>query len=284
MGKVITVTNQKGGVGKTSLLAAVAAYLASLGFKVLVIDLDPQGNTTAMFDRKIYEEDPTSLATSDTVHATFQNNEPLVCFDTQVENVSLCPSHPALRDIVYKEVERQYLTQRIKEELDREEIEMDSDTNPIRTKVRDKYDYILIDTPSFLGGFLTPSAYLASDSVLIVTTPSDRSIEGVDEVYNEIQKLINSNDAKLKILGIVINKAVLARRKTDDLPKHIATRIALNALTGHDIYKNIICATIIPDSASETSADVIKTNSYTHNPHSSFSKAIVNLSKELLKV
>ena len=183
MGKVIVVANQKGGVGKTTTSVNLSAYLGDLKKKVLVIDCDPQGNTTSGFG--IEKE-----SLNKTIYDVLVNNESLsdATIETKYKNLSICPSDV---DLAGAEIELVSVNQR--EYIMQKEID----------KIKEKYDYILIDCPPSLG-LLTLNAFAAADSVIIPIQCEYYALEGLGQLTNTISTLRQSINSKLEIEGILL--------------------------------------------------------------------------------
>ena len=145
MGKVISVANQKGGVGKTTTTVTLCAILAKKGNKVLLIDADPQGNATSglgvtkEIELSIYDVLVGETTAEETIQAT------------SVKNLKVCPSNINLAGAEVELVSMMSREQRLKEKLD---------------EIKEKFDYIIIDCPPSLG-LITLNAFTASDSILI---------------------------------------------------------------------------------------------------------------------
>lgn len=284
MSKIIVFSIAKGGEGKSSLCSAMASALAS-GFTynegetevtrepadVLILDIDPQGNTTSLFDSKIYETRNDVLPAVETVAGVYTNKIPLkdVIYPTTNEHLFIAPSHFDLRNVLGEGVYADYYEQRLIEELNKEEDGV---------ALKDKYDYILIDCPSFVGGCLVNSAVAVATDLVLPVTPSEKSMNGIDQMYQLFGEMVNKHDAKINIT-IVPNRVELSidRSKPDSKLKHIATRIILNELYNHEIYSRCVTKTMVPESNSEATADVYLRDSFTHNPKSTFSKAVMRL-------
>ncbi|MGL5640840.1 MAG: ParA family protein [Paraclostridium sp.] len=184
MGKVIAVFNQKGGVGKTTTNVNLSASIAKMGKKVLVLDLDPQGNSTSGYgveksevENTIYEV----LINSDNIEAAI--------IKTEFENIDIVASATELAgaEIEFTSVEeREYI---LKKAID---------------KVRDNYDYIFIDCPPSLG-MLTINCLTAVDSVLIPIQCEYYALEGVSQLMETISLIKRSLNPNLEIQGVVLS-------------------------------------------------------------------------------
>lgn len=182
--KVICIFNQKGGVGKTTTNINLCAYLAMEGYKVLTLDIDPQGNTTSGLglDKKNLELSMYDVLTSDTTL-----NDVIIKSDL-IQNLSIAPS---TMELAGAEVE-------IIQEPHREQI--------LAKKIRGlevKYDFIFIDCPPSLGA-LTINALTASDSVLIPIQCEFYALEGVSQLINTVQLVKKSLNKNLSIEGVLM--------------------------------------------------------------------------------
>ncbi len=182
--KVVCVFNQKGGVGKTTTNINLCAYLAMEGYKVLTIDIDPQGNTTSGLglDKRGLEVSMYDVLTSD-----IKLNDVIIKSDL-VHNLHIAPSTMELAgaevEMINKENREQILLNKIME-------------------VKDKYDYVFIDCPPSLG-VLTINALVASNSVLIPIQCEFYALEGVGQLINTIQLVTKSLNPKLDIEGVLM--------------------------------------------------------------------------------
>ena len=183
MGKVIVVANQKGGVGKTTTSVNLSAYLGDLKKKVLVIDCDPQGNTTSGLGI-----DKSALET--TVYDVLINEAKIkeAVIETKYKNLAVCPSDV---DLAGAEIELVSVNQR--EYILKKAIE----------EVKQEYDYIFIDCPPSLG-LLTLNAFAAADSVIIPIQCEFYALEGLGQLTNTITSLKKSINEALEIEGILL--------------------------------------------------------------------------------
>ncbi len=183
MGKIVAIANQKGGVGKTTTAINMGACLAILEKKILIVDADPQANSTSGLG---IETQPGQHTIYDCIINNVPANEAII--PTATPNLFILPSHI---DLVGAELElvsrmkREYLMQSVLE------------------KVRDDYDFILIDCMPSLG-LLTVNALTASDSVLIPIQTEIYALEGLQKLKNTISLVKEHLNPKLKIEGIVM--------------------------------------------------------------------------------
>ena len=181
LGKVICVTNQKGGVGKTSTTESVAVCLKKKGYRVLCVDMDPQGTLSFSVDAET-EDFPTIYdvfkGTTKALHAVQRTPS----FDIIASNILLSSV-----EIEFTEKDREFILK------DRLEL------------ARQKYDYILLDTPPALS-ILTINAFTAADSIIIPMLADIFSLQGIAELNETIVRVQKSYNPELKIAGIVLNK------------------------------------------------------------------------------
>ena len=164
MGKVISVANQKGGVGKTTTTINLSTLLAKKGKKVLLIDADPQGNATS----GVGAEKEVELSTYDVLVGETQIDETLE--KTMIDGLKVCPSNINLAGAEVELVSMMSREQRLKEKID---------------EMQEQFDYILIDCPPSLG-LITLNAFTASDSVLIPVQCEYYALEGLGQLINTI--------------------------------------------------------------------------------------------------
>ena len=208
MGKVIAFSNQKGGVGKTTTCVNMSAYLASLGKKVLIIDLDPQGNaTTGIGINKGAVKNAIYHVLTDDIEIKDATVE------TEIENLHIVPS---TIDLAGAEVELVYLKNREKRLCE-----------AVKNAIKD-YDYITIDCPPSLG-LLTINALTCADSIIIPIQCEYYALEGLSQLMNTIKLVVKHLNEKLKIEGVVLtmndNRAIISRQISQEIRKFFGKRV-----------------------------------------------------------
>lgn len=183
MGKIISFSNQKGGVGKTTTCVNVAACVASKGYKVLLVDLDPQGNATSSVGVEKTEE----LKGIYNV-IIGETNVIEVVAKTKFDNLDIIPADLNLAGAEVELVQMNSREHILKNSLD---------------IVRNSYDYIFIDCPPSLG-LLTINALTASDSIIIPILCEFLSLEGLSQLMNTVWLVKQHLNSKLEIEGVVL--------------------------------------------------------------------------------
>jgi len=182
--KTICIFNQKGGVGKTTTNINLCAYLAMEGYKVLTIDIDPQGNTTSGLG---LDKNNLDLSIYDVLISETTMNESIVRSDL-VQNLFISPSTMELAGAEVELINKNDRENIIKNKL---------------KEVEDEYDYVFIDCPPSLG-ILTINALTCADSVLIPIQCEFYALEGVSQLINTIQLVKKSLNKDLYIEGVVM--------------------------------------------------------------------------------
>lgn len=184
MGRVICIANQKGGVGKTTTSVNLASALALIGRKVLVIDLDPQGNASSGLGIKRYEYQDSNIYHVLIGEATIKQ----VIQTTAIQNLHVAPANP---DLVGAEIELVDIPQR--EYRLREALH----------GVSSQYDYMLVDCPPSLG-LLTVNALSAANTFIVPLQCEYYALEGLSQLLNTAGVIKKNLNPELKIEGIVL--------------------------------------------------------------------------------
>lgn len=208
MAKVIAIANQKGGVGKTTTAVNLSSCLAFKGKKVVIIDIDPQGNTTSGLgiDKKTVHK---------SIYEVLINDENIenALIDTAVENLKICPSNIQL---VGAEVELVSVISR--------ETRMKASISDIR----DKFDFILIDCPPSLG-LLTLNALTASDTILVPIQCEYYALEGLSQLMNTVKLVQRHLNPALDVEGVVLTmfdaRTNLSIQVVDDVKKYFKNKV-----------------------------------------------------------
>lgn len=214
MGDIFAVTNQKGGVGKTTTTVNLAASLAENGKKVLLIDLDPQGNATTGcgVDKEALEKSSYDVIMVDSVAADAIVSPEGLSFDVMPTNVDLTAAEVQLLDVKLRE-------HRLRMALE---------------STRDRYDYILIDCPPSLN-MLTVNALVAAKGVIIPIQCEYYALEGLSSLLKTVERIKQRANPSLEITGLV--------RTMFDARNNLANQVS-RQLISH--FGNKVFHTIIP--------------------------------------
>ena len=251
MGKGIAFSNQKGGVGKTTTCVNMSACLADLGKKVLVIDLDPQGNaTTGLGINK--------GGVKNSVYQVLTEEAKIkdVVLETKFQNLYIVPSSI---DLAGAEVELVYLPNREKRLCD-----------AVKKASKD-YDYIMIDCPPSLG-LLTINALTSADSIIIPIQCEFYALEGLSQLMHTFKLVIKHLNPKLKIEGVSLTmydgRAIASRQIAEEIRKFF----------GEKVFNTIIPRNIRVSEAPSHDMPVIK-----YDPRCLGTRAYTELTKEFLR-
>lgn len=247
--KIISIVNQKGGVGKTTTVLNVSAALAVLGNKVLTIDFDPQGNLSSGFgvenrNKTIYRALCEEITIQDAIQKTKIDN-----LDILVSDINLAAFEIEIINLVDRE-------HRLSKAL---------------SKIAENYDYILVDCPPSLG-LLTINSLVASNSILIPLQCEFFALEGLSHLLETSDRVKYNFNEKLSINGILLTMYDRRNKLTEQVEFDVR-----NCL-GDLVYKNVIPRNI---KLAESTSFGIPTILYDRN--CSGSTAYINFVKELIK-
>ena len=208
MGRIISFAMQKGGVGKTTTCVNMATFMALMGKKVLLMDLDSQGNATTNLGfskdgkfNSIYQVMSEDVDLKDAI------------YETKIKNLSLIPSNIHLAGV---EVELVYMNSR------------EFVVKKILEKVKNDFDYIVIDCPPSLN-LITINAFTASDAVIIPIQSEFFALEGLSQLMNTIRLVKKNLNSELSIDGIVLTmcstRSNLGKQVADEINKFFADAV-----------------------------------------------------------
>ena len=252
MGKVISVSNQKGGVGKTTTSLSLAASLGVLEKKVLLIDADPQGNATSGIG---INSDDFNKSSYDVLLNQCEINDSII--KTKSPNLDIIPANI---DLVAVEIElvdtnkREYMLTKM---ID---------------KIKNDYDFIIIDCPPSLG-LITMNALTASNSVIIPIQCEYYALEGLGKLLNTIKGIQKVHNDNLEIEGILLtmfdSRLRLSNQVKDDVKKH---------------FGDMVFSTIIPRNVSLGEAPSHGESIIVYNSTSKGSKSYIKFAQEVINL
>lgn len=248
--KVIAIANQKGGVGKTTTSVNLSACLADLGKKVLLVDLDPQGNSTSGFGF-----DKTKIKQS--VYDVLVNDVPIegVILQTKIESLMLLPATIQLAGAEIELVSIMSRETKLKRVLD---------------KVKYSYDYVIIDCPPSLG-LLTINSLTAANSVLVPIQCEFYALEGLSQLMNTITLVQKNLNPALSLEGVVLTmfdaRTNLSIQVVDEVKNHFR----------HKVYQTIIPRNVRLSEAPSHGQPITR-----YDPKSKGAEVYTDLAKEVI--
>jgi len=250
MSKVIAIANQKGGVGKTTSAINLAASLAALEYKTLVVDADPQANSTSGVGLNPKEVE---ISIYECMVDNIDVKEAIT--ETELDYLHILPSHI---DLVGAEVEMV--------SIDRREERMRDALKPIM----EDYDFIIIDCSPSLG-LITINALTAADSVIIPVQCEYFALEGLGKLLNTIKIIQTRLNKELKIEGILLTMYDVRLRLSNQVVEEVKTH-----------FKQIVFDTIIPRNIKLSESPSFGVPAIAHDAESKGAISYLNLAKEIL--
>ena len=251
MGKIISVANQKGGVGKTTTTVNLATILAKKGKKVLLIDADPQGNATSGLgvekevELSIYDVLVNETPIEDTIQETI------------IKNLKVCPSNINLAGAEVELVSMMSREQRLKEKLE---------------EAKENFDYIFIDCPPSLG-LITLNSFTASDSVLIPVQCEYYALEGLGQLLNTINLVKKHLNKNIQIEGALLTMYDIRTNLSNQVVKEVTK-----------YFNNKVYKTVIPRNVRLSEAPSYGMPITEYDPRSKGAKSYIKFAKEFLKI
>ena len=250
MAKIISIVNQKGGVGKTTTTVNLSAALAKKGKKVLLIDEDPQGNATSGVgvnknqEKSVYDVIITDTEISETI------------IESSIKKLYVCPSNINLAGAEVELVPMMARENKLKEKLE---------------EVKDKFDYIIIDCPPSLG-LLTINALTAANSIIIPIQCEYYALEGVGQLMNTVNLIKKQLNKDLYIEGVVLTM--------NDARTNLSNQVISEV---KKFFKNNVYKTIIPRNVKLSEAPSYGMPITTYAPLSKGARCYEKLAGEVLK-
>lgn len=251
---ILAVTNQKGGVGKTTSVLNIGVFLANKGKKVLLIDIDPQANLTSGLGIERDKDDDGFISVYDIL--INETNAKDAVIKSRVSNLSIIPSSIELAGAEVEMVNSMSRESVLKRALD---------------QLKDEYDYIIIDCPPSLG-LLTINSQVAADKVLIPVQAEYYALEGLGQLVNTVQLVKNNLNPNLEIGGVVLTMF--------DTRTNLSKDIALE-LQNH--FGEKLFDTLVPRNIRLSEAPSHGLSIHEYDPASTGAMAYDRLTKEIIE-
>jgi chromosome partitioning protein len=249
---VIALGSQKGGTGKTSTSISLAAGLARLGKKTLLIDIDSQANSS-----KVLLPEYQNISADDTIYRTVLERKQLPVHPSRVANLSIVPSHILLSNTDIKLTTAiDHREARLKNELD---------------KIKAAFDYVFIDCPPTLS-WLTINAFTAADEIVVVVSPGYFELDSIVQISKTIKEVHQYFNPDLTLRGFLFTMS----------DPTINTSTSLQIL--RQTYTDKVIKTVIPRNTDLRDAHFMKQDIFTFNQHAKAALAYRRLISELFNL
>ena len=232
MGRIITIANQKGGVAKTTTVGTMTAILVDMGYRVLAVDLDPQGNLTDSIGADGY--------TKPTIYEAMKRE---ISVDDVIQKTDACDILPA--NIMLSGVEQEF-------NMIGRELRLKETLEPLKND----YDFIIIDTPPALG-ILTTNAIAAADEILIPSVAAIFAVKGIRQMYDTIRNVQRYLNPNLICAGVLITRYTEQKNNAKDM-KDLTEQMA--GLIHAPVFKSCIRDAVAVQEAQARSIDLFAYN------------------------